>query len=183
VEKGSLGRGPVVGLAAVILAVLIAQIALAGGGGTGGGSQATISISKKKVKNLIKREVAKQLAKATGPPGPQGTQGTQGIQGIQGVPGASGATNVVVRLTSVAFATTGAVGPNVPCATGERATGGGLSPSTTGTTDAMVGSHPTTAGGGIPAEGDTPVGWRSLYQSSTAVAGRVITAYAICARP
>jgi hypothetical protein len=86
-----------VGLAVVVSVVLIAQVALAGGG-TGGGSQATVSIGKKKLKNLIASEVAKQVAKATGPPGPQGLQGPlglQGQQGIQGRPGISGLQKVI----------------------------------------------------------------------------------------
>jgi hypothetical protein len=94
-----------------------------------------------------------------------------------------GLTKVVVRVKSQPFAGTGAVAPNVPCAPGERATGGGLLSSGSGQTDAMVGSHPTTVGGGLVSEGDTPVGWRSVYQSFTDVAGRVITGYAICAKP
>jgi hypothetical protein len=94
-----------------------------------------------------------------------------------------GLTKVVVRIRTEPFAGTGAVAPNVPCAPGERATGGGLLSSSGGATDAMVGSHPITAAGSPPAEGDTPAGWRSVYQSDTAIAGRVITFYAICAKP
>lgn len=131
------------------------------------------SVGTKEAKNLLAKDFKKGQLPA----------GTQGPQGIQGPPGASGATNVVVRSSSQAFAGTGAVASTVPCATGERATGGGLFANITGVSDAITGSNPTTADGGIPAEGDTPVGWRSVYQSSTSVASRVITFYAICAKP
>jgi hypothetical protein len=135
------------------------------------------SVGTKEVKDLL----AKDFKKGQLPAGPRGLQGIQGIQGVQGP---SGATNVVVRLSSPqAFPGTGAVAPVATCATGERATGGGLISSSTTNGDATVGSHPTAAGGGVAAEGDTPVGWRSVYQASAGNASRVITTYAICAKP
>jgi hypothetical protein len=41
-----------------------------------GGPSGTAAVSKKALKKLIKKEVSKQLAKATGPSGPQGPAGT-----------------------------------------------------------------------------------------------------------
>lgn len=49
-----------------------------------GGQGATIAVKKKKLKRLIRKEVARQIGKATGPQGPQGSQGPQGQQGPSG---------------------------------------------------------------------------------------------------
>jgi len=54
-----------------------------------GGQGATITVKKKALKRLIRKEVARQIGKATGPQGPQGLQGAQGPQGSQGPPGES----------------------------------------------------------------------------------------------
>lgn len=55
-----------------------------------GGQGATIAVKKKTLKRLIRKEVAKQIGKATGPQGPQGLQGLQGAQGPQGPQGPQG---------------------------------------------------------------------------------------------
>lgn len=54
-----------------------------------GGQVARIVVKKKTLKRLIRKEVARQISKATGPQGPQGSQGPQGPQGLQGPPGQS----------------------------------------------------------------------------------------------
>jgi formylglycine-generating enzyme required for sulfatase activity len=77
----------------VVLGVLTAQIALAGGGQPAG----TITISENDLRELIRQEVARTLAakaakKKTkrGPPGPQGPAGLPGSQGAQGQQGTQG---------------------------------------------------------------------------------------------
>lgn len=39
------------------------------------------------LKRLVKKEVAKQISKATGPPGANGTNGVNGVNGVNGLPG------------------------------------------------------------------------------------------------
>ncbi|MGH2956524.1 MAG: SUMF1/EgtB/PvdO family nonheme iron enzyme [Solirubrobacterales bacterium] len=68
-----------------MLTALVAQIAVAGGA-QGGDPMATISVSKKKLSKLIRKEVQRQLQ-----PGPQGAQGIQGQQGARGIQGQQGA--------------------------------------------------------------------------------------------
>jgi hypothetical protein len=41
----------------------------------------TSALTKRKVKSLIEKEVAKQIANATGPPGPPGADGADGADG------------------------------------------------------------------------------------------------------
>lgn len=55
-----------------------------------GGQGATIAVKKRALKKLIRKEVAKQIGKATGPQGPQGLQGPQGAQGPPGPQGPQG---------------------------------------------------------------------------------------------
>ncbi|MGZ5321795.1 MAG: hypothetical protein ACXWES_06460 [Solirubrobacterales bacterium] len=80
------------------------------------------------LRSLVKKEVAKQIAKATGPAGPAGTNGTNGTNGADGTArayGRVGSTGVVTRsknVTSVTHPSTG-----VYCIT----VGGGIDPSTT----------------------------------------------------
>jgi hypothetical protein len=59
---------------AVVAAVSIAAPAI-------GGQSATIVVKKKKLKKLIKKEVARQIAKATGPAGTPGSTGATGPAG------------------------------------------------------------------------------------------------------
>ncbi len=42
------------------------------------------------LKKLVKKEVSKQIAKATGPAGPPGANGTNGVNGVNGVNGTDG---------------------------------------------------------------------------------------------
>ena len=121
------------------------------------------------------------------PAGPRGATGPVGPQGP------SGATNVVVRSNSAT------VNPNssltitnrfVPCASGERATGGGAIilndsgvPTNTGD-DRLLGSAPANAAGGAPSEGETPSGWLVGILADDAGANtRTVRFYAVCARP
>ncbi|MGH2957100.1 MAG: FAD-dependent oxidoreductase [Solirubrobacterales bacterium] len=83
-----LGQAPVVVLAAVVLAALLAQVALAGGSDQGPRASAS-AVSNKKFKKL-KRQVAalqQQLEALQRQSGPQGAQGIQGQQGAQGPAG------------------------------------------------------------------------------------------------
>lgn len=82
-----INRGPVVALAAVILAALVAQIAVAGGSS---GPKAQVSASVAKQLKKLRRRVAALEAQAK-QPGPQGQQGIQGSPGAPGQTGAPGA--------------------------------------------------------------------------------------------
>ena len=62
---------------AVVAAVAIAAPAI-------GGQSATIVVKKKKLKTLIKKEVARQIAKAAGPAGTPGSTGSTGATGPAG---------------------------------------------------------------------------------------------------
>jgi sulfatase-modifying factor enzyme 1 len=77
----------------VLLAALVTQIAIAGGGKPDG----TITISRAELKQLIHQEVARSATanaakkkKAKSIPGPQGPQGVAGAQGAAGPQGAGG---------------------------------------------------------------------------------------------
>jgi hypothetical protein len=94
VSKG-LRQGPVVVLAAVVLAALIVQVALAAGSSSGGPKATASGVAKafKKYKRKTNRRIKalqEQLEALTRQPGPQGAQGIQGIQGIQGAQGPPG---------------------------------------------------------------------------------------------
>ena len=88
-HQGRLRQGRVVGLAAVILAGLVAQIALAGGSDEGPRATAS-AVTTAKFKKL-KRQVAElrrqveTLARQPGPQGPKGEPGPIGPQGPSGV--------------------------------------------------------------------------------------------------
>jgi hypothetical protein len=84
-----------VGLA-TIAAVAIAAPAIGEQGATIAASKKKIAVSKKKVKKLIRKEVSRQLAKATGPAGPPGANGLNGGNGANGAPGSARA---YVRVT------------------------------------------------------------------------------------
>jgi Sulfatase-modifying factor enzyme 1 len=97
------GRGrqaPLVALAAVVLGVLIAQIALAGGGVNGDGDNAASrkrDASLQRQINVLKAQLAsaktakkKSKRGPRGPRGPAGPQGPAGGQGSQGAQGPAG---------------------------------------------------------------------------------------------
>jgi len=88
---GRLRRGSVVGIAAVVLALLIAQVALAGGGTGGPPASASARVNKQLKK--LKRRLAglqAQVNQLQGQPGPQGPQGPQGPEGPRGERGPQG---------------------------------------------------------------------------------------------
>ncbi len=75
------GKGPVVGLAALVLAVLITQVAHAGGGSGTGGPRASASASVNKQLKKLKKRVTRLQAQVNalqGQPGPQGPPGPVG---------------------------------------------------------------------------------------------------------
>jgi hypothetical protein len=126
------------------------------------------------------------LAGGEGPPGPVGPAGPAGAPGVMGSEGPSGpvgptgpagATNVRVRTRSALINPYLPVGLHVPCAAGERATGGGGSVS--GVPGLMI-----TQSAPYPelSEGETPTGWYVIYQNTTAQA-HDIHGFAICAAP
>jgi hypothetical protein len=94
--------------------------------------------------------------------------------------GAGGLKNVVVRSSTVPLPDNSSASAEVGCATGEKMLGGGGSVGAFGAIN-LLSSRPTTAGGGLPAQGSTLTRWRS---SATNPAGGVgattITAYANC---
>lgn len=111
-------------------------------------------------------------------------QGPQGQQGQQGPPGPAGATNVVVRTQSFPIGN-GAIGGPVQCASGGRATGGGLSLSSSGAhgSDVMLVSNPIDANGAAASTGETPTGWYAILDSNGTPPGATVTVYAVCAMP
>ena len=71
---------------AVIVAVL-ALVAAVGGTAVAGNDATSSALTKKKVKALIKKEVAAQIGNATGPPGTPGASGADGAAGADGANG------------------------------------------------------------------------------------------------
>ena len=122
-------------------------------------------------------------AGATGPTGPQGPTGAQGVPGPQGAPGPAGprgpagATNVRLRTRLFTVTAYGSASVAVPCAAGERATGGG------GFTS---GQQYLTLHQSRPwpewEDGETPTGWSVTYISNNG-SDHYVTGYAICAAP
>jgi len=112
-----------------------------------------------------------------GPAGPMGATGAMGPTGPMGPPGPAGPANVRVRTRSALINPYLAAGVQVPCAPGERATGGG------GSVSGVPGLN-LTQSGPYPelTEGETPSGWYVSYQNTTAQA-YYINGYAICAAP
>jgi collagen type II alpha len=92
VQRGTTKPGSLVAIAALVLGVLIAQIALAGGGPTGqSGEIASLRTQVAKLHAQIgATKTAKKKKSKPGPPGPAGAQGLQGVQGIQGPQGLQG---------------------------------------------------------------------------------------------
>ena len=113
----------------------------------------------------------------TGAPGATGPQGAAGPAGPPGPTGPAGATSVLVR-TRFALAQANSSGEVlVPCAAGERATGGG------GHSGGQPGQHLTQS---VPypqiLEGETPTGWYVSFLNTTNV-DRYVHGFAICAAP
>lgn len=83
-------QGPVVALAAVVLAVLIAQFAVAGGSDGGKIASLQRQINELKAQVGAPAKAAKKKKAKAGPPGPAGPQGPAGSQGQQGIQGPAG---------------------------------------------------------------------------------------------
>ncbi len=118
----------------------------------------------------------------TGPSGPQGPAGAAGPTGPigpagpQGLPGPAGTTNVRVR-TRYAVASAYLFGEvQVPCESGERATGGGHSGGQIGLTLTQTGPYPELS------DGETPTGWFATFQNTTGQS-RYVYRYAIGVAP
>jgi Collagen triple helix repeat (20 copies) len=111
---------------------------------------------------------------ATGPQGPTGPQGATGPAGPQGPPGV---TNVRVRTQSAVGNAYLGGSVVVPCAEGERATGGG----------GHAGGQPgvnITQSSPYPqlTEGEIPTGWFVSFENTSATT-RPLFGYAICVTP
>jgi hypothetical protein len=102
-----LSQGALVGLAAVVLAVIVAQFAVAGGsdGGKVASLQRQIDELKRQVAAPVKAVKKKRRRGPRGPQGPPGPQGLQGIPGPPGPPGVGFATNITHDFGSIAMAT------------------------------------------------------------------------------
>ena len=129
------------------------------------------------------------LAGADGPPGPVGPAGPagpagapgaigpQGPAGPVGLTGPAGAANVRVRTQSALLNAHFPGGVQVPCAPGERATGGGgMVSGVQGLIITQSTPYPELS------EGETPTGWYVSYQNTTAQA-YYIHGFAICVAP
>lgn len=94
-----------------------------------------------------------------------------------GLTGPAGATSVRVRTRSALLNAYLPGGVHVPCAAGERATGGGGSVSgVQGLIITQSAPYPELS------EGETPTGWYVSYQNTTAQA-YYINGFAICVAP
>jgi hypothetical protein len=127
---------------------------------------------------------------AKGPGGPAGPPGATGPVGAAGPQGPPGATNVTIRSVYGSVGADGRYTATAVCHTGERAVGGGAALiGGANSNDHLLSSRPalTTASGGfgagstLPNDGDTPNAWTAEMYS--AVAGRMLTVYAVCAAP
>jgi len=126
------------------------------------------------------------LAGADGPPGPEGpagpagapgATGPQGPAGPMGLTGPAGATSVRVRTQSALINPHFPAGVHVPCAAGERATGGGGAVSgVQGLIITQSAPYPELS------EGESPTGWYVSYLNTTAQA-YYIHGFAICVAP
>jgi hypothetical protein len=109
-------------------------------------------------------------------------KGDDGLNGKDGAHGANGATNVVLRQVETPFTTAGA-NAEVPCAAGERATGGGSSYSTNAVGVAkpvVLLSRPVTN----TAPYTTPDGWEAAMRNDDGATGEYeLFVYVVCASP
>jgi hypothetical protein len=111
VDRGRWKQGPLVALAALVLGVVIAQIAVAGGSPSGESSEiASLRRSNASLQHQI-NQVKAQIPNAStakkkskrGPPGPQGPAGAQGPLGPQGTTGPRGPSDVFEAVASNSF--------------------------------------------------------------------------------
>jgi Collagen triple helix repeat (20 copies) len=90
-QRGASKPGSLVAIAALVLGVLIAQIALAGDGSSGqSGEIASLRAQIAKLDAQIGATQAAKKKSKRGPPGQQGPAGAQGLQGAQGIQGPQG---------------------------------------------------------------------------------------------
>jgi hypothetical protein len=126
------------------------------------------------IRVLIAAFLASSLHVATASAQPQGAAGPAGPPGPTGP---AGATSVLVRTRSALSLANNYGQVLVPCAAGERATGGG------GYSEGEPGLNPTQS---VPYpllfEGETPTGWFVTYHNTTNLA-RFVHGIAICAAP
>jgi hypothetical protein len=124
---------------------------------------------------------------------PEGPRGATGARGPQGPAGAAGATNVVVRsqsFTCPGNACAGFLTKVVPCASGERAVGGGATmlgdadgvPHPVAS-DNLTFSGPADSTTGKATSTGTPTAWLSTMQMGNSALNRTTYYYAICAKP
>jgi|SRR5262245_11678925 len=138
-----------------------------------GGQSATSAVKTKSLKKLVKKEVAKQIAKATGPAGSQGPKGD---------PGAPGATNVVTRSAQEAVAD-GALGQQVAeCLPGEVAIGGGVGFNNPNNDFVVMLTEPLEADDSLPEAGDVPTQWLGRARNDSGGMW-TMTVYVSCASP
>jgi hypothetical protein len=114
VQHGRPKHGPLVGLAALVLGVLIAQVAVAGGGSSAGSEE--LASLKTQVAKLQAQIGAGKVAKKgkrgrPGPAGPQGPAGLAGAQGPQGLQGPPGPTVAGVASRADPLATPDSINP------------------------------------------------------------------------
>jgi hypothetical protein len=145
-----------------------------------------VTATKVKRGSLVRANFAAGQLKFTvrsirGPSGPVGPAGPQGP---------AGPTKVAVRTAIGAAQADGISVGTAVCQAGERAVGGGVMlQGTVNSSDRVVYSRPgVEAGAGgfgttsaVPQSGDTPTAWTG--QMYSAVAGRTLVVYAICASP
>lgn len=114
----------------------------------------------------------------------------KGPSGPAGPPGPAGATTVTIRSVSGTAGSDGRSTGTAVCSSGERAVGGGaVLVGGANTNDHLLSSRPGVgagsggfgAGSNVPANGDTPTAWTAEMYS--AVSGRTLQVYVICAAP
>ncbi len=171
-REGSLRQGPVVGFAAAVLAVLITQVALAGGESGTGRPEASASASVNKQLKKLKKRVARLQTQVNQLQGQLGPQGPQGERDAQGPPGVSG----LQQISKSSAVDNNAKTATASCPAGKRAIGGG-------------GTHSAVSSGGVvldqiqPSDANTVPGvvTVSAYQLAGTAPGWSVTAFAICA--
>jgi hypothetical protein len=107
-----------------------------------------------------------------GPKGDKGDPGAPGSQGPKGDKGDPGATNVRVVTVQTSLAPGETDFPNAECASGEKATGGGVDPGFAGVHILL--SAPETVGDSIP------IGWAGGFVNQSAQT-RTVFVQAVCA--
>ncbi len=123
-----------------------------------------------------------------GTAGMPGRDGTDGRDGTNGTNGTNGATNVIVS-----SAATGSVGAGesqrafAACPSGQKATGGGISPNeaTPSGLALLSESRPAKVNGDPVPAGQTPVAWSGVgtNRGTTGAPSFIFTVYVVCAAP